>query len=90
LPPPERGIQIRKYLDVFLFLVLLVGGFLMNFFTQVRKRFAVLIWQPNDYNGYRLMGGLLFNGGITPLIVSCWAVATGTSMFRQLLNFLSF
>lgn len=34
-PPPKKGFDIRKILDTILFLVLLIGGFLLNYFLQV-------------------------------------------------------
>lgn len=39
VPPPKKGFDIRKILDTILFLVLLIGGFLLSFFMQVRKAY---------------------------------------------------
>lgn len=69
---PEDKFDWRSYLDLALFIFLSVGG-------------IYLIYTSKDVpDSTSLFGGLFFNGGFNPLIVSTWAVFTGSVLFRKM------
>eukprot|EP01102_Stenamoeba_stenopodia_P002361 TRINITY_DN1217_c0_g1_i1.p2 TRINITY_DN1217_c0_g1~~TRINITY_DN1217_c0_g1_i1.p2 ORF type:complete len:430 (-),score=127.21 TRINITY_DN1217_c0_g1_i1:1660-2949(-) len=68
--PPSDAVDWEKYLDVALFVGLVAIGYQLTSISA-------------GWNWLGVFGGLLFNAGFTPFVLSLWALLTGTSMFRR-------
>jgi hypothetical protein len=69
-PPPEHRIDWEKYLDIAMFVSLIAIGY------------NVTSW-VTTWSWFGVFGGLLFNAGFTPFVLSLWALITGSRMFRK-------
>jgi hypothetical protein len=70
LPDPP-GVDWRRWADLLLFLSLIALG--LRLVSASRE----------SVSGLGFLGPLLFNAGLTPFVLSLWALASGSALFRR-------